>query len=265
MRTDATWREHLELLLDVVEQLAPGAILAVYLHGSRAQGTALPDSDVDLTVVVDGTNALKDVDSFLRGRSLPSGETLDAHVDTIHMLCDPLYALVSSHVKHSGRLIRGQDVRDRLPGTDHAAYRAALVDQACKGIAMLRDADRVEAPLEVPEASMPFYGYETVRKTGWYSADVREGTKELVAVATFCASAWVTSRELVFINSKTEAVAAIRRSENGSRANIVESIFELCRERYQGGVPTDASDRRALRDILPGFLELEREVLTLRA
>jgi predicted nucleotidyltransferase len=41
-------------LRDVVATTAPDAIVAVYLYGSRARGTAKPTSDVDLGVLVRG-------------------------------------------------------------------------------------------------------------------------------------------------------------------------------------------------------------------
>lgn len=258
------WRNHLEQLLDSAETLSPGSLRAAYLHGSNSEGTAIPGSDVDLTVVVDGVQALGVLRPALSGRRLPGGEVLDAHVTTLDNLADPAYALIAAHVRHRGQIVRGQDLRAGIPEPVHGAFAARIREQAWRGIAMLRDEDEARPPLDFPDPSLPFFGYELARKARWYPEGTTEGTKELAAVASFCASAWVVTKHGVMVLSKHEAIEAIRRVEHGWRADTVEGILGICRTRYLGGVPTAEGDRRALRDLCPQFLELEREVLALR-
>src|SRR5258708_31896799 len=100
----------------------------------------------------------------------------------------------------------------------------------------------VARPVEYPDPSREFLGYEIVRKPDWYPTGTTTGTKELLAVATYCASAWVVSREHSYVLSKTQAIDAIRRCENGKRADLVEQIYELCRTRSQGRVPEEDAE-----------------------
>lgn len=263
MDAKSWWRGELENVLNTIDHAFPGAVRAVYLHGSRAESVAMPDSDVDLSVVVNTPGDMAQVGRALSSRRLSSGQKLDAHVDTLELLEHPAYAFIAATLKYSGDLIRGEDVRASVAEPDYASFKAVVLEQVRKGISMLRDLDRVEPPVDFPDASFPFFGYEIVRKVGWYPPGTTEGTHELVAVSTYCASAWVVTHERAFVTSKAQAVEAIRRVENGERAHLVEQIYRLCRIKWAGCVPDEPDDRSLLRQLCERFLALENEILLL--
>jgi predicted nucleotidyltransferase len=88
----------------VVEEVQP---LRVILFGSRAKGTARPDSDIDLLVVMpEGTPALPTMQRLYR-----SGEHVDAAVD--YLVATP--SVLARHAENIGLVYReilrtGRDV-----------------------------------------------------------------------------------------------------------------------------------------------------------
>lgn len=74
---DTSWRGAPERELDTVDHVFPRDVRAVYLHGSRAEGSALDDSDIDLTVVVNGPAAMATINQALAHRRLSTGQRLD--------------------------------------------------------------------------------------------------------------------------------------------------------------------------------------------
>jgi predicted nucleotidyltransferase len=260
---ETNWREALERELDTVDFVFPRDVRAVYLHGSRAEGSALDDSDIDLTVVVNGPVAMATINQALAHRRLSTGQRLDAQIDTLEILTDPFWAFIAARLKYSGDLIRGEDVRAQVREPDFDRFRAVVIEQACKGIAMLRDADGVVPPIGYPVPAMAYFGYEVVRKKGWYPPGTAFGTRELVAVATYCASAWIVTHHRAWPTSKAQALCGIRAYENGYRADLVEGLYALCRQKGAGRLPDDLADREALRSLCQRFLALEAEVLAL--
>lgn len=264
----ASWRQELEALLDTADEVFPKAIRAVYLLGSRSEAAALPDSDVDVSVVVNTNADMAQVGQLFGSRILPSGLRLDAHVDTLEILGMPGWEFLAARLKYAGDPIRGEDVRGDVAEPDFDAFKARIFNDVRKGIGMLRDLDlegldRLARPVGFPDASRPFFGYEVVRKKDWYQPGATEGTRELVAVATYCASAWVVSRRRTFVLSKSQAVEALRQVENAARAELTERIYRLCRTRWGGRVPGDNEDRVELRELCEQFLQFENEVLGL--
>lgn len=268
MGSDKSWRQDLEDILNAAEYIFPGAIRSVYLQGSRAEETALYDSDVDVCVVVRTSADMAQVGQMIGRRTLPNGVRLDAHVDTLQILADPAWASLAVRLKLSGDPIRGEDVRDLIAWPHFENYRARIFEEVSKGIGMLRDVDldglkRMPRPLGYPNPSQPFLGYEIVRKRDWYPTGTLTGTRELVAVATYCASAWVVSRERRYVVSKTQAMHALRQLENGSRSDLIEGIYRICRTKWQGRVPHESRDREELLGLCERYVGLENEILSL--
>ncbi len=266
----ASWRQELDALLDTVDQIFPGAIRSVYLIGSRSEAAALPDSDVDVSIVVNTVTDMAQVGQLFGKRTLPGGLRLDVHVDTLQILGSLGWEFLAAKLKYAGEPIRGDDVRNEIAEPDFNAFKARIFSEVRKGIGMLRnlsvdELDQLPLPIGFPDASRFFYGYEVVRKKDWYLPGTAEGTRELVAVATYCASAWVVSRHRTFVLSKTQAVRALRRIENGARADLTERIYRLCRTNWGGRVPDDEEDRTVLRGLCEPFLRFENEVLALPA
>lgn len=258
-----TWRRELETVFDTLDYAFPGAVRGVYLHGSRAENAALSDSDVDLTIMVHDAVGMARVRSAIDNRRLPGGQRIDAHVDTVQMLANPNYAFITAGLMYASNLIRGEDIRELVPDPDYAHFRRWVLNQARKGIAMLRDKDNVNPPVDYPDPALPYDGYTVVRKPEWYPPNTNNGTKELVAVATYCASAWVVTHAKRWLTSKVQAVSAIREIENSTRAALVERLFQLCRIQNRGRVPTSTEGQAELTALCQEFLGFENEILDL--
>jgi hypothetical protein len=108
-------------------------------------------------------------------------------------------------------------------------------------------------------------GYEIVRKPSWYGYDpgVTRGTKELVATATWCASAWLSVRLQRCPYGKHERVRVYRDARAGAQGELVVGLWHLCRERLHYQLPVRARDIAELRDLCVKFLDLESEIVRL--
>ena len=138
---DSSWRPELQDLLNTIDYIFPNAVRSVYLHGSRAEGTALIDSDVDVSVVVRSTTDMAQVRQMIGRRTLSNRVRLDANVDTLEILAQPAWAFLAARIKLSGGLIRGEDVRDQIALPSFQSFKATVFEQVSKGIGMLRDRD----------------------------------------------------------------------------------------------------------------------------
>jgi hypothetical protein len=237
---------------------------SVYLHGSRRDGSNRTASDLDITVVISDPAWQMYLNNDLRSLALDLPVTLDAAVHTLAAINESSNGYEAGRLLHAGALIHGTDIRQHLSrDAIRSGYRARVMGQARKGIALLRGVETMPDDLSFPNATLPFYGYEVVRKPSWYEDGVAEGTKELVATATWCASCWLSFRSEHLPYSKQDAVTQYAAARQGTEGALVQGIWQLCRERLDYKVPQVESDRRLLQEHCRNFLDLEREIATL--
>jgi hypothetical protein len=264
MAMDQDTHRMLERVLRLIGGKYVSSEPSVYLHGSRRDGSNQASSDLDITVVLRDPSWQVNVGNDLRNLGLDLPVTLDATVHSLSALNDPSNGYDAGRVIHAGDLVGGAEIRQELSRDAIAiGYHARVVEQARKGIVLLRGVDTMPDYLTFPNATLPFFGYEMVRKPSWYEDGVLEGTKELVATATWCASCWLSFRSEQVPYSKHEAVTQYAAARPGGEGDLVRGIWHLCRERLDYRVPQVESDRRMLKEYCRNFLDLEQEIATL--
>jgi hypothetical protein len=237
---------------------------SLYLHGSRSNGTDYADSDIDVTIVIADSSWQLPVHNDLRNLELDLPVALDATVHTIAELNAPVNGYDAGRLIQTGILIYGPDVRAQIyAGYTRPGHRQRSSEQVCKGTARLRGLDIPPTHLAFPDPAMPFLGYELVRKPSWYAPGVIYGTKELVATATWCASAWLSLHMDIRPYSKHEAVQMYEHERGGEDGALMGRLWKLCREHLTYHLPTQETDCTELRDLCSRFLGLEREVTSL--
>lgn len=239
---------------------------SVYLHGSRLNGSSQAASDIDVTVILKDPTWQVHLGNDFRNLDLDLPVRLDASVYSLAMLNSPEHGYEAGRILKAGDLVYGEDVRPLLTTEFvQTAHRGRTLEQACKGIALLRGIEQVPTQLAFPDERYFFFGYELVRKPSWYPHGASFGTKELVATATWCASAWLAAHAGVAVYSKRDAVdryAATRCDANGE---LVADLWQLCRVKLANALPDGQDDRSHLRLLCVRFLALEREIASLNS
>lgn len=206
-----------ELLQSIKQRLDKygDAIAAVYLQGSRAIHTDQADSDLDITVILRDDKWQQHVVNDLVDHRREVTAVIDAAVGSPQSFGMPEAAFSALRVLHSGKLVWGEDVRKLIGEPPRDAYLQSVAGSARRGIAMLRghEPDQLTVPIEYPDSARPFLGYEIIRRPRWYPDGASGGTRDLVATATWCATAWLAVSGHPYVFSKSEAVeryAALR-------------------------------------------------------
>jgi hypothetical protein len=237
---------------------------SVYLHGSRLNRSRQASSDIDVTVILKDPTWQVHLGNDFRNLDMDLPVRLDAGVYSLASLNSPEHGYEAGRVLNAAKLVYGDDVRPLLTAEFvQVGHRSRTLEQARKGIALLRGVEQVPTPLDFPDERCFFFGYELVRKPSWYAHGDSFGTKELVATATWCASAWLAANAGVAVYSKRDAVdryAATRYDANGE---LVADLWELCRVNLANALPEGPDDRSQLRLLCARFLALEREIASL--
>ncbi len=248
-------------------------ILACYVTGSWAAGTATDSSDLDLAIIAHE----RVVDEFAIERSArwarKSGDVvLDVGVRSLRRIGDPTSAWYDAgaarwivSVLHASNLVYGNDVRSAIPDPPITVYRQGVITEAKKGIAMLRDSDLgnfdFREPVGYPGEADDFFGYTKKRKNDWYPVDVAQGTKELSATITWCASAVITVTAAYYVPSRPKAVELYAAHVGDRWTSFVRMAYETLRLRWSGQVPANAEEQLQLNQFCRETLEFENGCL----
>lgn len=248
-------------LVAVFEAGFRGRVRGYYLLGSYADGAAVGISDIDLLALFIGAMGQSEraqAERLVEGRQLLSATRLDI------VLCDE--ASISDEVvllRYGGRLVYGEDTRERLPLPPLTDYTRATMDVARYFMArILRGVERLDYPLSYPNPAGEFYGYDTVRIPEWYPPGTQRGVKELVTVATRMARASLALRAGRYAGSKGGSVSAYRAYIGDAWSDLLTALYTHGKLRWGYAVPTDPAQRRLLRDLCRQMLAFENDFLT---
>ena len=227
----------------------PGRLRALYALGSRVDGTAATVSDVDGCVVFRGR--FEDDDERQRAETLLAGARLvSPYRLDLALFAEDEEAFLRSpdvRIKLGGRLVHGEDVRDRIELPAMSDYQEAMRAWPEEFIPILHDQEALRAPLAFPDPEGEFFGYDRKRAERWYPPGVTQGTKELVATVCWTASARLALEAETMVATRGEGVRLYREKIADEWADLVEDVYRRCKEEWDYAVPEAAADRAALR------------------
>lgn len=239
----------------------PGRLAGTYVVGSRADGTAIPTSDVDLAIVFEGNiagaerNAIKRIfDAIQR----ISPVMLDAYV-----LSETEAERGVTPTLQNYRLISGRDsLKDRplRPNSELMLHYAGLVVHFIQVVR--NDRGPIRFPLTYPSGSNEYCGYE---KYGTRTADGRyaPGFNLLLTLVLAIASYRLAARASVFTRAKSGTVPNyLKFLTDDPWRPMIEELHMVIRTRLMGRLPQDGGDRAVLLKWCPRVLELENEFLS---
>jgi hypothetical protein len=226
------------------------------LVGSYASGAAREDSDLDLIVLFDVfTDELKvNAEQLIArlARELPM--QADIAVCGVHR-CPPLWAVSV----RAGRTIYGDEsIEPTLPAIE--AYTAALIGDVLGLMQGLRAGKQLAAPLQLPDAALPLFGYEAkpLRDAG---GQWRPSTKALSMIANWGATALIALHGRRFVPGKNDVIPMYRDLIGDEWAGLIEEIDRVCRRELSYSVPLDRADLARVRDIALRLLAFENHLV----
>jgi hypothetical protein len=240
----------------------PERIRGIHLLGSRALGCAIPSSDVDLAIVFRDT-----ADSAAR----QAAQDLAADIRRSGPLVLELTVLDEAEARQGvrpnlkiGRLLAGEDALRDCPLKPAAellgyfAYSPLYFSWVIRGKPSL-----LRYPLTYPNPTGEFYGYE---QNGIWTGEKTfgPGLGLLINLAASIANFRLAQKAGEFIPNKNLTVAAYRKHFPADPlGEWVKEVFELCRQRWQGAIPTASGDRPVLADLCRRTLAFENESMGL--
>ena len=248
-------------LIGIYEVAFPGRIHGCYVEGSHADGTGLDTSDLDLTLIFKerfSTDKEREAAERLAGACAElSGVELDASVVDEAGLAEgahPLFKLAS-------KLVYGEDIRGRIPlisieawtrNRMHAAYWLMNV--------VLGRPTPVRRPLRYPDADDEFRGYAR-RMVRLPDGREAPSTRDLIRTTGWAATALVALRAREYVVRKRDCYQMYRRYIGGEYADLLEDIYNYCRQRWHYLVPDTRAERKRLRAICERTCAFENDFL----
>jgi thioesterase domain-containing protein len=267
------------LLREIVgryEAAFPSRIRACYLSGSYAMGGVVPDSDLDMIVVFTGSAIDDDEQEKAREvyQSCSILTPLDLSIDILAEaeLISHANVFKAATVKMASTLIYGEDIRDAIVMPPAELYTRTMMNAAFVHAAqpplvpfpllsrLRRAGGAVVFPLDYPDPTGEFYGYDLYRGA---DGSVCSGTKALVKCTRDMARAIVARVAGPYTTVTSAYARTYRERVGGEWAELIEDIYETCKQRWRYQIPTDAHDRRKLRELCRQALGFENHFLAI--
>jgi hypothetical protein len=252
----------LQGVIGIFEAVFPGRIRGYFVEGSYAEGNGIATSDIDLGIVF--KDAIEDDRD--RKKAVQVGECcavlsaveLDIAVTDEQELSSGIIPIFKESLP-----VYGEDVRDKFPlialaewihSRMHAAYWLT--------INVYHRPEIVAYPLTFPDPTGEFYGYDNRTMLLQDGREVK-CTRNLVRTIGWIASALLAYKAGKMLAKKSECYKAYRECLDAEGAQLLQDIYEQCRERWHYCIPESAEDRQMLRNMCERTLAFENRFLAI--
>ncbi len=251
-------------VINRVEQALPGRIRGYYVVGSHADGSALPASDIDLTIVVKGALdddatqatwaiALDIVNGYAASHAVDLGAFL-MHEARMQGIGNPAFKLASL-------FLYGQDIRDNLPLTSSEEWARQLMHGMYLVTGRERGLSALTYPLDYPDPHGEFYGYDHNTKPH-PDGTMTRGTRGLVTGAGWYATALIALGTGQYVLHKRDVPGCYRQYVGDEWAPFLDTLYARCRAEWRYQLPEQPGDRDILRDLCERYLAFENHFLS---
>src|SRR5262245_31342437 len=233
-------------LVGLTELVLPGVVRSYYLKGSYVEGTAIPASDLDLTIVLKRGSPPGHVEGLRQ---------LYRHCDRISavpidvFVCDESagYLLAEGGVRY-GRLLYGTDLQNALVDLLPADFNRRFLHGASRvATRCYPPGELLRYPLSAPDPTNPWLGFACRRVR---RPDGREepGLQELVNLTHWLAKALIIRTGGRYFYGKGAMVEASCREAVGEEwGELVAVVYRRCRQDWGYGIPAEEAERQELR------------------
>lgn len=255
----------LQGVIGVFEKVFLGRIRGYYLQGSYGSSNTIPNSDLDLYVIFkenfhDPVEAMKAM-SLGQSCAQISSVLLEIKPFAEAQLSLSENAGIALNFKHSTQFLYGEDIRNQLPTPSSENWMRWAMHAPTASLLATRTAELLIFPLNYPDSQAEFYGYEhqTLPCTDGIE---RHSSKWLISTVSWIATALVAMRTRQYVGSKGEAVELYKTYVNDEWTNLVEQVYELCRNRWHYLIPENVAERQTLRSMCQDTLRFSNYFLS---
>lgn len=246
-------------LIGIYETAFPARIRAYYLTGSFADGSATPDSDIDLNAIFAGTLP---ADEAARFRQLTR---FCEQLAAVQLDCSPLdEATLQRGVKaslKSGLLLYGEAILDAFPLEPLEEHIQRCMFLAFRYMFVLRgQADNLRFPLDYPDPAGPFYGYER------YASYLGENTfgpglRIIISAVTMMTTTLLAMQTGEQVGSKQASIERYRQQIGGEWAELAAALYRACKTDWRYQIPEAEHEQQRLRDLCAQLLAFENDFI----
>ncbi|MEM9908903.1 MAG: hypothetical protein AAF921_28240 [Cyanobacteria bacterium P01_D01_bin.44] len=255
----------LQGVIEIYQKVFPGRIRGYYLQGSYGSKSSIPNSDLDLYVIFKENfhNPEEVIKAASLGQSCAqiSSVLLEIKPGSEAALSRSEQAGIALNFKHSTQFLYGQDIRDRVPTPSSADWLRWAMHAPQTSLLVTRAAECLTFPLDYPDPQAEFYGYEHQTMPGTDGIE-QPSSKWLISTVSWIATALVALKTAQYVGSKREAVELYKTYINDEWTNLIEQVYELCRNRWHYMIPTQEADRQTLRSMCQDALRLSNSFLS---
>jgi len=232
---------------------------SIYLTGSFVDESANDLSDIDVVVIwaFEPQRAIA-VEATRRSLRASSGDRLDVMVVPASDLASKKMAWLIPSLKLASRHLAGPDLRGqlRLPGSDE--YAPLMLERALSRMRAFHRQEPSTGYVVAPDPSSPFLGFE--RCLTWYPPPILQGTKEMVALASLCAAAFV-ARAGDHVPGKRQAFELYERMGDEPFSSFAAHFYRRCRNDWGSAIPNTPDGREELQDYCGSLLAFENHLI----
>jgi predicted nucleotidyltransferase len=247
-------------VIGIFETAFPGRIRGYYVEGSYSEGIGIATSDIDLEIVFKDTIEVE----MDRKKAVQIGEScallsaieLDIVVTDEKDLSRGIVPIFNESLP-----VYGEDVRDKFPLMSLAEWTHTRMHAAYwLTINVYNRPQIVTYPLAYPDPDGEFYGYDN---RTMLLPDGREVkcTRNLIRTIGWIASALLAYKAGTMLAKKSECYKAYGAYLDAEGAQLLQDIYEHCRERWHYFIPESVEERRVLRDMCERTLAFENRFL----
>jgi Predicted nucleotidyltransferases len=246
-------------IIGILETALPGRIKSYYLHGSFADGTGIETSDIDLFIVAH-TAFSSEERSKIQQLALYASHFSAFFIEIIALNEQNIRQQGHYRVKAASQLIWGEDIRQQLPDQTLEQYLQFYAHFPFVYLAsMLRNSDSVTLPLDYPQASGEFFGYDQALMPP--ENKPCRNIKKLVTGACWSATVLIAWQAGQFVPGKSASIAMYRQYINDQWAPFLEELYEWGNRRWHYLVPQQPAERQHLRALCTQALAFENHYL----
>lgn len=250
-------------IINIFEAAFPQRIRSYYLVGSYTDSSFTPISDIDIRIIFKG--------EFQQGEEIRMKQVRTGcrFISPIAIDCPPLSEIRLLHdeawlheplgIKHSGKLLYGEEIRQIFPEPNIQAYIQNVTSVPVDRFARLRQIPNLDFPLTYPDPNGEFYGYDDFSGPAWNRI---KSTKNLVHMIGFAATCLIAFKAKTIVPSKSLWLKIYQETINDQWTSYLEDIYFLCKERWAYRIPESTTERQQLRNICRHTLAFENHYLT---
>ena len=239
----------------------PGRLRAVYALGSYADSSAVATSDLDLVFVVAGR--FRDGErARIQALLIECAAQAEGELDGEAVDEASLQAGVTPTLKLGGRLLWGEDVRERLPLMPLPVWTRDRMHTSYWRLAGLFGRPLpLTIPLDYPAPDDAFYGYSR-RPVHLPGGELAPGTRDLMRAVGWMATALLAYRAGQYVATKRACAALYREHIGDEWADLLDDLAVWVRGAWEYRIPAAPDERARLRAICARTLTFENAFLT---